>query len=209
MSQNVANAGTAGYAREVVADTDLTAGGVGYGVRSGLATRETDVALQTALTDSNPPSVAGLQVRSDALASVDAAQGATGAGNDLASRLGALQDAFTTLGGDPSNEAQQAGVVTAAAHPGRRHPDAGGRLRRGAAGRAGRAGGDVTALNAAVQQHRQLSDKIIAATASGQSTADLESQRAAQEQAASQLAGLQFLPAANGDVTAARRAASW
>ncbi len=97
VSQNVANAGTPGYSREVVATSNLTAGGDGYGVRTGVATRETNAALQTALYQQNAD-VAGQQVTSDALASVDAAQGTTAAGNDLASRLGELTDAFTTLG---------------------------------------------------------------------------------------------------------------
>ncbi len=201
VSQNVANAGTAGYAREVVADTDLTAGGIGYGVRAGVATSETDAALQTAL-DGQDGEVAGLQVRSDALASVDAAQGATAAGNDLASRLGALSDAFTTLDADPSNQAQQAAIVSAASTL------AGGIRDQAAAYAAARQGAqdglvsDVATLNTALGTVGTLSDQIIAATARGESTADLETQRTAQEQTAAQLGGLRFLPAANGDVTA-------
>ena len=113
VSQNVANASTPGYAREVVGLTDLTAGGVGYGVVTGPATQEVDTALTAALTEQNA-AVAGAQIRSTALANVDTAQGTTGAGNDLSSRVGALQDAFTTLAADPSNQAQQANLVTAA-----------------------------------------------------------------------------------------------
>ncbi len=201
VSQNVANASTPGYAREVVADTTLTAGGVGYGVRSGVATRETDAALQNALNEQNG-TVAGLQVRSDALASVDAAQGTTGAGNDLSSRLGALADAFTTLGSNPANQAQQAAVVNAATTL------AGGIRDQAAAYSAARQTAqnglatDVTSLNTAVAAIGALSDKIIAAQSRGESTADLEAQRDAQEQTAAQLGGLRFLPNGNGDVTA-------
>ncbi len=201
ISQNVANAGTPGYSREVVANTELTAGGVGYGVRTGVATRETDAALQNALNQQNAD-VSGLQVQSDALASVDAAQGATAAGNDLASRLGALTDAFTTLGADPSNQAQQAAVVSAAgtlASGIRTQADAYSDARQNAQDGLVT---DVTALNTAVTTIGALSDKIIAAQASGASTADLEAQRDAQEQTAAQLGGLRFLPDANGDVTA-------
>ncbi len=201
VGQNVANAGTPGYAREVVADTNLVAGGVGYGVRSGLATRDTDAALQAALGGQSGE-VAGLQVRADALASVDAAQGATASGNDLASRLGALTDTFTTLEADPSNGAQQAAVVAAAGTL------ASGIQQQAAAYAAARQGAqdglvaDVATLNAALGTVGQLSGKIVAATARGESTADLETQRVVAEQTASQLAGLRFLPAANGDVTA-------
>ena len=201
VSQNVANASTPGYAREVVADTSLTAGGVGFGVQTGVATRETDVALQNALNDQNAQ-VAGLQVQSNALASVDAAQGTTGAGNDLSSGLGALTDAFTTLGTNPSNQAQQAAVVSAASTL------AGGIRDQAAAYASERQHAqdglvsDVTALNTAVTTIGSLSDKIIAAQSRGESTADLESQRDAQEQTAAQLGGLRFLPNGNGDVTA-------
>ncbi len=200
-SQNVANAGTPGYATEVMADANLTAGGVGYGVRTGVATAETDAALQNAV-DAQDGAVAGLQVRSDALAAMDAAQGATGAGNDLASQLGTLSAAFTTLGADPSNQAQQASVVVAATTL------ASGIRTQAAAYADARQGAqdglssDVTALNTALNAVGQLSNRIIAATAQGQSTADLESQRTVQEQSAARLGGLRFLPSANGDVTA-------
>ncbi len=201
ISQNVANAGTAGYQREVVNSNNLTAGGVGYGATTGVATRETDAALQTALNQQNAD-VAGQQVTSNALASLDAAQGSTAAGNDLASQLGKLTDAFTTLGTNPSNQAQQAAVVSAAATL------AGGIQGQAAAYDAARQDAqnglvsDVTALNTAVQTIGTLSDQIIAAHSRGESTADLESQRDAQEQTAAQLGGIRFLPAASGDVTA-------
>ena len=201
VSQNVANAGTAGYAREVVATQSLTAAGNGFGVRTGVATRQTDAALQNAFNQQNAD-VAGQQVRSDALASIDAAQGTTASGNDLASRLGALQDSFTALGADPSNQAQQAAVVSAA------NTLATGIRTQAAAYTATRQSAqdglvtDVTALNAAVTSIGRLSDQIIASTSRGESTADLESQRDAQEQTAAKLGGLRFIPTGNGDVTA-------
>ena len=184
-----------------MSSNDLTAGGVGYGVRTGVTTRETDAALQQALNQQNAQ-VSGLQVQSDALASVDAAQGTTGAGNDLASRLGALNDAFTTLGTNPANQAQQAAVVSAAGTL------AGGIRQQAAAYTAARQTAqdglvsDVAALNTAVTAVGTLSKEIIAAQSRGESTADLESQRDAQEQTAAQLGGLRFLPTGDGDVTA-------
>ncbi len=205
-SQNVANASTPGYAAEVMGNRAAEAGGVGDGVRTGPATAQTDAALQAAV-DAQDGDVAALQVRSDALASIDAAQGTTGAGDDLASQLGALADAFTTLGADPSNQAQQAAVVSAAGTlaDGIRNQSA-----AYAAARQGAQDGlvsDVTALNTAVRTIGQLSDRIVAAAAQGQGTADLEAQRRTQEQTAGQLGGLRFLPSANGDVTAVAGAA--
>ncbi len=201
VSQNVANAGTAGYAVETSANADITAGGLGYGVRSGPATAATDAALQSAL-NAQGGAVAGQQVFSDALTAVDAAQGTTAAGNDLPSRLGALSNAFTALDADPSNQAQQSAVVSAAATL------ASGIQGQAAAYASARQGAQdglasgVAALNAAVATIGMLSNQIIAATAQGQSTADLDSQRTAAEQTASQYGGLTFLPSPNGDVTA-------
>jgi flagellar hook-associated protein 1 FlgK len=200
-SQNVANAGTPGYAREAAASSNLSAGGVGYGVQTGPATRDTDIALEAAVI-AQGADVAGQQVTSDALAAIGTAQGTTGAGNDLASRLGALTDSFTTLGADPSNQTQQAAVVAAGATLANSIQ---GQAAAYVSARQGAQDGAVTAvtaLNTAVQSIGALSDQIIAATGSGQSTADLQSLRAAQEQTAAQIAGMRFLPQANGDVTA-------
>ncbi len=200
VSQNVANAGTPGYATEVAANTDLTAGGVGFGVTTGPATRETDAALESALGQQNA-TVAGQQVLSTALTNVDAAQGQTGAGTDLASYVGALQDAFTELDADPSNQSQQSAVVSAA------QTLASGIQQQAASYATERQNAqdglvnDVSTLNATIASIGSLSDQIVALQSRGESTADLESQRAAQEQNAAQLAGLQFLPAADGDVT--------
>ena len=201
VAQNVANSSTPGYATEVAAESNLTAGGAGYGVVTGPATQVTDASLQAAV-NSQIGDVGGLQVSSDALAAVDAAQGTTGAGHDLASQLGALSNAFTNLDADPSNQTQQAQVVTAAG-------TLASGIRSQAAAYASAAQSaqdglvsDVTALNAAVASIGSLSDQIIAGQAKGISTADLEAQRTVQEQTAAQLGGLRFLPQGNGDVTA-------
>ncbi len=201
VSHNVANAGTAGYAEETSANADITSGGIGYGVRAGPATAAADAALQSAL-NAQGGAVAGQQALSTALTAVDAAQGTTAAGNDLPSQLGALSNAFTALDADPSDGAQQAALVSAAATL------ASGIQGQAAAYAAARQGAQdglvsgVAALNAAVSSIGALSGQIIAAAARGQSTADLDSQRTAAEQAASQYGGLTFLPQPDGDVTA-------
>ena len=201
VSQNVANAGTPGYAREVAANSDATAGGIGAGVRTGPATREVNAQLQASLSTQDA-AVAGQQVRAQAFAAIDATQGVTAAGNDLASQLGTLRDAFTTLSTAPDNQAQQRQVILDA-----------GTLARGInatanaiqAGRQAAQDGirsDVATLNATLQTIGTLSDQIISQAAQGQSTADLENQRDGQQQTAAQIAGLRFLPQPNGDVLA-------
>ena len=200
-SQNVGNASTPGYATETVAQSDLTASGYGEGVGTGPAVLTTNPQLQASVL-SQGADVAGQQVTSDALASLDGLQGTTGAGSDLASQVGALSDAFTTLSSDPANQTQQSAVVQAASTL--------------AAGIQSQAAGyattrqnaqsglvtNVAALNAAVQSIGGLSRQIVAANATHTSTADLQVQLNVQEQTASQLSGIQFITQQNGGVLA-------
>ena len=113
VSQNVANAGTPGYARELASQENITASGIGMGVRSLATTRTTD-ALLTGETLVQNATVAGLTTQQNALAAIDAVAGTPGSGDDLASRLGALQDGFSGLLADPGNQTAQRQVVTAA-----------------------------------------------------------------------------------------------
>src|SRR6185312_850631 len=87
VSQNVANAATPGYAREVSTQQSITAGGVGMGVHSGPAQRNVDAALQAGMLQQNA-AVSGLQTRQAALQAIDAALGTPGQGSDLPSLLG-------------------------------------------------------------------------------------------------------------------------
>ena len=114
MSQNVANASTPGYAAEIATQQSIDAGGIGLGVRTGPATRNVDTALQAQVFSQNA-TVAGLQTRQTALQAIDAVQGTPGQGSDIASLLGNLQNQFSTLLNDPSNQTQQSQVVSSAA----------------------------------------------------------------------------------------------
>ncbi len=201
VSQNVANAGTAGYVRETVAVTSVTASGDGMGVRTGVAARSLDERLQaSALTAS--AAVVGEQTRSTALASIDAASGTPGAGFDLPSLLGSLRDAFTALQSDPANAAQQR-IVTNRADALARGVNALGQAVSGARQTAQDAAvADVGAVNNALHAIGALSDQIIAATSRNESTADLEDQRDRSIRTLSDLTGARVLRQANGDALA-------
>lgn len=201
VSQNVANAGSAGYARETVATSALTAGGAGFGVLTGPATRTVDQALQTALFQQYGD-VAGQQTTKTALAAIDATQGTTAAGNDLASQLGALANAFTTLNAAPDNQAQQIATVDAAKTLAAGINALGNAYQTGRQTAQNAVVSDVAKLNTALQAIGTVSAQIVAAKSAGRSTADLESQRDAQEQVAAQLAGIRFLPQSTGAVLA-------
>jgi len=201
VSQNVANAGTAGYVRETVAVSSVAADGAGMGVRTGPAARSLDERLQASALAASA-TVVGQQTRSDALAGIDAASGTPGAGFDLPSLLGSLRDSFTTLQADPANAAQQRVVVNRA--------DA---LARGVNALGQAVGGarqsaqdaavaDVATANSALHSIGALSDQIIAARSRNESTADLEDQRDRSIRTLSDLTGARVLRQASGDALA-------
>jgi flagellar hook-associated protein 1 FlgK len=100
MSQNIANANTPGYAREVTTQTSIAADG--GGVKAGPTTRQIDTQLESELFSENG-TLSALQTRLTALQQIDAVQGTPGGGGDLASLIGQLQDSFANLQTGPSN----------------------------------------------------------------------------------------------------------
>ncbi len=199
VSQNVANASTPGYSVEIGTQQSLVADGVGLGVRTGPATRDVDAALQAEVFSQNA-TVAGLQTRQNALQAIDAVQGTPGQGSDIASLIGNLQDQFSTLLNDPSSQAQQSQVVSAAttlAQGINTLSDAYTTQRQTAQDNIV---AEVATLNSTLGNIGGLSNQIVALKASGQSTADLENQRDAAVATLSQLASVKVLEQPNGDV---------
>ncbi len=199
VGQNVSNAGTVGYSREIGTQSSVTAGGVGMGVRTGLTQRAVNASLQSGVTLQSA-AVSGLQTRQAALQAIDSVQGATGQGQDLASLVGALGDSFTALQGDPSSQAQQSAVVTAAGQ-------LAGQVRAlaGAVGTARQdaqdaAVGEVASLNATLSGIGRISNQIMSQRAAGQSTADLENQRDALVGTLSSLVPVRSAVQGNGDL---------
>ena len=186
VSQNVANVGTPGYARQVLPQSSMTAADQGMGVRSAVAQRQIDLHLQQAALY-QASTVAGLDATAAALSGVEVVHGATGAGDDLPSLLGRVEDSFIRLATDTASQPNQAAVVAAA--------DALARQVRGLDAAYGAARqsaqdavvADVATLNATLRRIGGLSDSIVQVRAMGLSSADLENQRDA---ARGELAGL-------------------
>lgn len=199
VSQNVANANTPGYSRELSTQQSITADGVGMGVRSLPSRRETDDLLQAGLLLQNA-TVAGLATRQKALEAIDQIQGTPGQGNDLASLLGKLQDAFSSLVGSPDSQPGQQFVAIkartlatsintlAAAYATQRQGAQDGVVR------------DVATANASFGTIGSLSQQIMTLKASGQSTVDLENQRDATMSTLSKLIDVKSLIQPNGDM---------
>ena len=198
VSQNVANAGTPGYSREVASQQSVTADGVGMGVRSLPTRRETDDLLQAGLLAQNA-AVGGLTTRQTALAAIDPLLGTPGQGNDLPSLLGKLQDGFSALAGSPDSQPGQQQVVI-------RAQTLANSINTLAAGYATQRQGaqdalvrDVATVNAALGTIGTLSDQIVTLKAAGQGTADLENQRDAALTGLSRLIDIKSLGQPNGD----------
>lgn len=143
---------------------------------------------------------ANAQTTANALSAVESADGSPGDNTDLNGLLGSLQDAFSTLLNDPSNQTQQSAVVSVAATLA-----AGLNTRSETITQQRQAAQDdivasVNTINTDLSSIGQISDQIVAAKASGQSTADLESQRDQQIASLSSLIDVQVLPQSNGDV---------
>jgi flagellar hook-associated protein 1 FlgK len=199
VSHNVANASTPNYAVENIDSTSLTAGGVGMGVLTGVATRSVNQALQAATLQQNA-TVAGLQTTQTTLQAIDALSGTPGQGSDLGSLLGVMQDQFSTLLNDPSNPTQQSAVVASAATltQGINTLSNGYTAQRQTAENS--IVTEVGAVNSALGTIGSLSAQIMAQRAEGESTADLENQRDGVVQGLSQLLSVNVLEQPNGDM---------
>jgi flagellar hook-associated protein 1 FlgK len=199
ISQNVANANTVGYATEQTTQSDLDAGGQGFGVVTGPEQLVQDQPLQDQLNAQNAASGAA-QVTDSALANLEPVLGNVGAGDDLGSLLGGVQTSFSALLNDPGSQTQQGAVVSAAQQLTAKIntlSDAYGQARQAAQASLT---GDVASLNTALTQIGALSTQIVALQAQGESTADLQNLRNQQVSAVSSLVSARFVTLPSGDM---------
>src|ERR1700722_8315747 len=199
VSNNVANAGTPDFSSETANQESLVAGGQPMGVQTEAAPRTINLALQQSAFQQDS-TVAGLTTTTTALQAIDSLQGTPGQGNDLGSLLGSVQDAFSSLLGDPSSAAQQSSVVSAACNL-----TAGINAMSNAYTAQRQAAQNnivtaVTSMNTDLSHIGLLSNKIIAARVSGLSSADLENQRDAAVHSLSGLVTIKTLNQPNGDL---------
>jgi flagellar hook-associated protein 1 FlgK len=199
VSQNVANAQTPDYAREVSTPLSVAAGGQGMGAQSGMVQRVLDQQLQAALFTQNA-SVAGWQTQQTALQKIDAVQGTPGQGGDLAGLLGQLQDGFSALVTDPSSTARQAAVVSAAGNLAGQLNALSNAVTNGRQQAQHDLVGQVATLNTTLASIGDLNRQIVALRGQGQNTTDLENQRDAARDSLSKLISVRALEQPNGDL---------
>jgi flagellar hook-associated protein 1 FlgK len=196
-SDNIANANTDGYTAKTLPQTTTIADGVGVGVQAGEITRYVDQAVQK-----DYRTQLGLQSFSTTsesyLSRVIDLSGATDAETNIGSALGDLYSQFVSLTATPDAQASQQAVISGAnslaqkinsfstALSGIRN-DAETDLQ-----------GQVSSLNASLQQIASLNKTISANKAIGRSTADLEDQRDQAVKAVSQQLNVTYYTDGNG-----------
>ena len=202
-SQNVANAGTAGYAAETSSVSSATAGGQGNGVVVGLTTRTINTVLEASLYTQNA-TVSALTTTSNALAPIAALQGSTsadsGSSNTLSDSVGNLQTSLITLEANPSNSAGQQAVLAAAGTltSNINSTATAYQTQRQAAQES--IVDEVATANSSLALIGTLSDKIAQNRINNISSADLENQRATAMTSLSNVLSVKFKEAANGDM---------
>lgn len=199
VSQNVANASTTGYAREIANQESLSAGGLDAGVRTLPTTLAVNTQLQSDLLAQNA-NVAALTTTQAALQAIDPVLGTPGGGTDLSSMLTKLSDAFSTLSNNPSDTTQQTAVVTAAANLAQSINALSSAYATQRQNAQDGIVSEIGTLNGALASIGTLNTQITALQAGGQSTADLENQRNAAVQTVSSLVGVQTLQQSNGNL---------
>jgi flagellar hook-associated protein 1 FlgK len=175
-ADDIANAGTEGHTRKLLAGDSLHAAGMGLGVRQRVATRDVDVALVAAADRARGEGAAAALVER-LLGGVEAAHGRPEDGDSLAGRLAGLRSAFVLLRESPADANARASALQAAGDLA-----AGFNGVAGAIGTARQAAQDamvdeVAAINVGLNRVAELNIGIRREFAAGRSTAALEDQR--------------------------------
>ena len=200
ISDNVANAGVAGYTAKTLDLSTFDVSGQSFGVRTGNVSRSVDAALQ-ASTWASASTVSGLTVQSQVLQAVNQTQGTPGAGTSLADTLSALQTSFTELQAQPSSPSQQSTVVQAAATLANTINGTANTITSERNSVQGQIVTAVASLNAALATVQSTTHSIMSAIASNGSTANLLDQRDAALQTLSSTLNLHYDQQSNGNIT--------
>ena len=206
VSQNVANANTAGYTEEVAPAIEAVAGSQPDGVRLGVATRVATPVVQDSLYLQNA-AVSYQTVTNNALTAITSVEGSTdsstGSTGSLTSYLSNVQSNLISLQADPTSSAEQESVVESATQlaDGINSLASTYTQQRQAASDA--LAGNVATANQDLQTIGSLSNQIVALSAMGQSTASLEDQRQSAMTDLSGMLDVKFTEQSNGAMSVA------
>lgn len=200
LSDNIANAGAAGFTDKHLNLSAFDVGGQTDGVRQGLISRSVDAALQANVW-SSASAVGALTVQSRIFNAINTTQGSPGDGTSLADRLTALQSSFTLLQSQPSSQLQQSAVATAAATLAGDINNVASAITNQRNNVQDQIVSSVGTLNAALATAQSTTEAIISATSANQDTAALEDQRDTALQTISGLLEVHYAKSPGGDVT--------
>jgi flagellar hook-associated protein 1 len=200
ISDNVANAGVASYSVKTLETSSFDVGGQTFGVRTGQVSRSINAALEASAWAA-ASSVAGLTVQSQVLTAINNTQGTPGDGTSLPDVVTALQSAFTNLQSQPSSQTEQSAVVAAASTLASTINSTANTITTERNNVQSQIVTEVGGLNSALATVQSTTQQIIAATASGSSTASLEDQRDAALQTLSSTMNLQYSEQPDGNIS--------
>jgi flagellar hook-associated protein 1 FlgK len=175
-ADDIANAGTEGHTRKILDGRSVSAAGVGIGVRTGLPTRDVDLALQAAGARAGGDAAAG-ELRTRLLSAVETAHGRPEDGDSIGGLLSGLRASLGALREAPEDPTWRGAVVQAAQDLAARYngtADAIGTARQQAHDALVEEAG---AANRALAEIGTLTTDIRRELAAGRSAADLEDRR--------------------------------
>jgi flagellar hook-associated protein 1 FlgK len=170
---NVANAGDTSYSRKIANVAELSADVV---LGDATVTRVADAYLTRTVSTTASDSARDAAIN-DALQNYDAALGATGGGDDIASRLTALQTALTTVVANGADAGSKDSAVAAAAQLATSIRSLSGTIQSLRSQANSDIASTVSDINTQTAKIDSLNRQIVAAQASGADVTDLEDQR--------------------------------
>ncbi len=200
ISNNIANANTAGYEEEGLSQTAMVANGFGNGVVAG---QVSVLASQTASASANQAasSAAYSQQMAKALSAYTSALGQASDSSSITSQLSAFTSALTTLSSTPSDGTAQTAAVGAAQSLASTFNSLSGTIetQREQADQGVAAG--VASVNNTLNQLAQNEKSRQLAVANGQSTASYDDQRTQLLTSLSSELPVKVLQGSNGNIT--------
>lgn len=203
-SQNVANASTGGYIKEVANVQSVVNDGTGGGVRRATTTLATNTNIQAALYSQNAD-VAEYTTTSNSLSAITALQGSTsatsGSSGTLSDQLGNLQSALTSLTATSSSSTAQSTVLAAASSFAQSLNSLAEATQTQRQNAQDAVVSSVSDINTNLTTIGNLSTKIMTLKSQGLDTADLENQRFTALSSLSSDLSVSWKVSANGDMS--------
>jgi flagellar hook-associated protein 1 FlgK len=203
-ADDIANAGTDGHTRKILDGRSVTADGTGIGVRSQVAVRDVDLALQAAGMRAGGDIAAG-DLRVALLRQVETAHGRPEDGDSIGGLLSALRASLAMLREAPEDAIRRGAVVAAAQDLVARFNGVAGAVATARQQAHDALAEEAQAANAALAEIGSLTRDIRREVAAGRSSAALEDKRDAALSRLAQSLDIGVIHGQGGDITVVAR----